>query len=212
MAGQTNTAARRGRHTASTRRCHPRRTATATHIHRATHHPQISTGTDDIRATTTPARAQHPPANITRVSIQPADMASTTITTCSCPTDPRTGQPTHRRTRTTHARGTTPSLPAPATTATGGGRHDPSTKKKRCTLSGTTASTCVRSGRKFARVSTVNSPVGSGAGSRVSSASSTGSSRRRSARRYGSNGVCAMASSFVKGLRWGPSLGLHGLV
>lgn len=226
-----NTAARQGRHTASTRRCHPRHTTTATHIRRATHHPQTSIGTHpDIKATTTPARVQHPPPRrtpavaaaavavartiitIIKVNNIPHQMASTTITTCSCPTDPRTGLPTHHQTRTTHASGTTPSRPAPATTATGGDRHAPSTKKKKCTSSGTTGSTCVRSGRKSARVSTSSSPVASGVGSRVSSANSTGSSRRRSVRRFGNNGVCEMASSFERELRWGLTRALRGLV
>lgn len=210
---------------ASTRSCHPRRTAAATYIRRATHHHLTNTGTEDITITMTPAPAAYPRLRATPVvaaasaavaaapTITPIltitaparGTANSIITTCFCPTDPQTSPRILRRTRTTHASGTTPSPPARATTATGGGRHDPSTRKKRCTLSGTTGSTSARNGKKCARASTVSSPVDNDGVSRGSNVNSTDSSRRKSALPFESNDVCATASSSVMVRRWASS-------
>ena len=79
--------------------------------------------------------------------------------------------------------------------------HVPNTKKRKCTSSGTTASTSARSGGKSANASTVSSPIANGAGSRASSANSTGLSATRSVRLCASRGACAMESFWVRGAR-----------
>lgn len=78
--------------------------------------------------------------------------------------------------------------------------HVPNTKKRKCTSSGTTASTSVRSGGRSANASTASSPIANGAGSRASSANSTGLSATRSVRLYASRGACAMESFWVRGV------------
>lgn len=86
----------------------------------------------------------------------------------------------------------------------------PSTKKKRCTSSGTIGSTWVWSGKRCARASTVSSLVGHAVASRASSANSTGLFGTRSVLPCGSNGACEMESFCMKVL--GLLVGSLGIV
>lgn len=124
----------------------------------------------------TPAPAQPQQQQPTPPAIQP--QACITITTCSYPTD-QAGPPPQVQTRTSRVSATTPSRHHPRQTPTADVPHAQSMRKKKCTLSGITASTCARSGKRCARASIASSPAGRDADSRVFNASSTGLSRRR---------------------------------
>lgn len=75
---------------------------------------------------------------------------------------------------------------------------DRSTRKRKCTSSGTTAWISAKSGKKYVKASTNNSLAGSAGASRVSNANSIASSKKRSARPCESNGVSVTVTFFAR--------------